>query len=99
MASGTVTWVDSRTGYGFVAPEGGGKDLFLHPADIVSGSKTLVVGATVEFGRGVGINGRIIATDVVLRAPEVALETESRPRLGVVRLSEDVAVSALWPSV
>jgi cold shock CspA family protein len=70
MPSGTVTWVDSRTGYGFISPTGGGKDLFLHPADIISGSKTLVVGATVEFVLGVGIKGGIISTNIVLSPPD-----------------------------
>lgn len=68
MAKGTVSWVDSGTGHGFIAPEEGGKDLFVHPADITGGSKTLVAGASVEFGRGVGNKGRIIATNIVLAA-------------------------------
>jgi CspA family cold shock protein len=70
MPSGTVTWIDSSTGYGFISPTGGGKDLFVHPADIISGSKTLVMGATVEFGLGVGIKGGIISTNIVLGEPE-----------------------------
>jgi cold shock protein len=30
MATGTVKWFNAQKGYGFIAPEGGGKDVFIH---------------------------------------------------------------------
>ena len=30
MANGTVKWYNPQKGYGFIAPEGGGKDVFVH---------------------------------------------------------------------
>jgi cold shock protein len=50
MATGTVKWFNDAKGYGFIAPENGGKDVFVHHSAIGgSGFKTLAEGAKVEF--------------------------------------------------
>ncbi len=50
MATGTVKWFDSGKGFGFIAPDDGGKDLFAHYSQIVSnGFKTLEEAQAVEF--------------------------------------------------
>ena len=50
MATGTVKWFNDAKGYGFIAPENGGKDVFVHHSAISgSGFKTLAEGAKVEF--------------------------------------------------
>ncbi|MCL4801717.1 MAG: cold-shock protein [Burkholderiales bacterium] len=50
MATGTVKWFSEEKGYGFITPEGGGKDLFAHHTAIqMSGFKTLKEGQRVEF--------------------------------------------------
>ena len=64
MATGTVEWVDAVKGYGFIAPDEGGADLFVDRPDI-SGGCNLFVGALVEFERRDGIRGRVVATNVV----------------------------------
>jgi len=50
MATGTVKWFNEAKGYGFIAPEDGGKDVFVHHSNIAGeGFKTLREGAKVEF--------------------------------------------------
>ena len=64
MASGTVKWFNDSKGYGFIAPEDGGKDLFVHHSSISGdGFKTLAEGAKVEYELGQGAKGPQ-ATDV-----------------------------------
>jgi CspA family cold shock protein len=50
MATGTVKWFNDAKGYGFITPDEGGKDVFVHHSNIVGeGFKTLAEGAKVEF--------------------------------------------------
>jgi cold shock protein len=50
MATGTVKWFNESKGYGFITPDEGGEDLFVHFSSIAGdGYKTLVEGAKVEF--------------------------------------------------
>ena len=50
MATGTVKWFNDSKGYGFISPDEGEKDLFVHHSNIAgSGFKSLVEGAKVEF--------------------------------------------------
>ena len=50
MARGKVKWFNDQKGYGFITPDGGGKDLFVHHTAIVAeGFRTLSEGQAVEF--------------------------------------------------
>ena len=65
MATGTVKWFNDSKGYGFIQPDGGGKDVFVHFSNIQgSGFKSLAEGAKVEFETREGQKGPE-ATNVV----------------------------------
>jgi CspA family cold shock protein len=50
MASGTVKWFNAEKGYGFIAPDGGGNDVFVHFSAIqATGYRALEEGQKVEF--------------------------------------------------
>ena len=50
MATGTIKWFNDAKGYGFIAQEGGGDDVFVHFSSIAGeGFKTLTEGAKVEY--------------------------------------------------
>ncbi|MEQ3554678.1 cold-shock protein [Pseudonocardia nematodicida] len=50
MPQGTVKWFNAEKGYGFITPDGGGQDLFVHFSAIQSsGYRTLDEGQTVTF--------------------------------------------------
>ena len=50
MATGKVKWFNNAKGYGFILPEVGGEDLFVHYSSIeMDGYKTLRAGQDVEF--------------------------------------------------
>ncbi|MDK2972198.1 MAG: cold shock protein [Candidatus Sumerlaeota bacterium] len=50
MNSGTVKWFNEQKGYGFITPDEGGKDLFVHHSNIVAeGFRTLAEGQRVTY--------------------------------------------------
>ncbi len=58
MATGTVKWFNAAKGYGFITPDEGGKDLFVHFSQIAGdGYKSLDEGARVEFEAREGQKG------------------------------------------
>lgn len=58
MSTGTVKWFNSEKGFGFIAPDDGGKDLFVHHSEIqVSGYASLDEGQKVSFEVGEGQKG------------------------------------------
>jgi cold shock protein len=58
MSTGTVKWFSSDKGFGFITPDDGGKDLFVHHSDVnTSGYATLNEGQKVEYEVGEGKKG------------------------------------------
>ena len=58
MATGIVKWFNDAKGYGFITPDAGGKDVFVHHSGIAgNGFKTLAEGAKVEFDASEGQKG------------------------------------------
>jgi cold shock protein len=50
MAMGTVKWFNATKGYGFIQPDGGGKDVFVHVSAVEkAGYSSLAEGAKVSF--------------------------------------------------
>jgi CspA family cold shock protein len=58
MANGTVKWFNDSKGYGFITPDEGTKDLFVHHSQIAGdGFKSLAEGARVEYEATEGQKG------------------------------------------
>lgn len=67
MANGTVKWFNTTKGFGFIAPEGGSKDVFVHISALErAGIRQLNDGQAVRFDLERDRNGRESATNLSL---------------------------------
>jgi CspA family cold shock protein len=58
MATGVVKWFNDSKGYGFITPDEGGKDLFVHQTAITGeGYRSLTEGARVQYDAAQGPKG------------------------------------------
>jgi CspA family cold shock protein len=58
VTHGTVKWFNASKGFGFISPEGGGEDLFVHHSEIkTQGYASLDEGQKVQFEIGQGKKG------------------------------------------
>ena len=65
MKSGTVNWFNAARGFGFITPEAGGDDLFVHQTEInAPGFRSLAEGEPVEFDVVLDERGRARAVRV-----------------------------------
>jgi len=66
MANGTVKWFDATKGFGFIEPEDGSTDAFVHISAVErAGLSTLRDGQKVEFDMIEGKNGKMAADNLV----------------------------------
>lgn len=65
MSSGTVKWFNVRKGYGFIVPEEGDNDVFVHITAVQeAGLESLEEGQKIEFELEEGPNGKQIAIEL-----------------------------------
>ena len=65
MPNGTVKWFNTTKGFGFIAPDGGGKDVFVHISAVEKSVLTgLADNQKVSFELQEGRDGRQMASDL-----------------------------------
>ena len=66
MATGSVKWFNTTKGYGFIAPDEGGNDVFVHISAVEqSGLTGLRDNQKVQYELSEGRDGRALATELV----------------------------------
>jgi len=71
VQTGSVMTYFEEKGFGFLRPDGGGKDIFFHISRLHQGDATaLVPGAKVAYDLGMDRNGKIAASSVRLLGPD-----------------------------
>jgi CspA family cold shock protein len=67
MATGTVKWFNATKGFGFIQPDAGGKDVFVHISAVErAGLRELADGAKVSYELESGRDGRASASKLAL---------------------------------
>lgn len=67
MATGSVKWFNTQKGFGFIAPDDGGKDVFIHISALErSGIQGLQEGQRVEYELGEDRRGRVAVEQLKL---------------------------------
>lgn len=71
MATGTVKWYDAKKGFGFITPDHGPRDVFVHVSAIQgAGLETLAPGQRLEFELTQGGDGRLLALGLRTKATQ-----------------------------
>ncbi|MGJ8604399.1 MAG: cold-shock protein [Marivita sp.] len=67
MPNGTVKWFNTTKGYGFISPDDGGKDIFVHISAVQqSGMDGLSDNQKVSFDTTEGRDGRVMASNITM---------------------------------
>ena len=95
MTQGTVKWFNGEKGFGFIAQDGGGADVFVHYSEIdASGFRSLDEGQRVEFEVGQGQKGPEVTEIVEVLSGAVAVGSSSpRPRTSSSQVTGEVVES------
>jgi cold shock protein len=93
MVAGRVVRFDGTRGYGFIAPESGGEDVFLHVNDLLVPESQVRSGLEVEFEVEDGGRG-LKASSVRLAQRSAARVAVSAPAVSVVRTPTSAASTA-----
>jgi CspA family cold shock protein len=65
MATGTVKWFNAQKGFGFIQPEDGSKDVFVHVSAVErAGIANLVEGQRISFDLEPGRQGKVAAVNL-----------------------------------
>lgn len=64
MANGTVKWFNAGKGFGFIAPDDGSKDVFVHISAVDKAGITLADGQKVQYELVKGANGKASAENL-----------------------------------
>ena len=92
MATGKVKWFNNAKGYGFVLPDGGGDDLFVHYSSIqMEGYKTLKAGQAVTFDVLEGPKG-FHATNIQCDSADAAEGDGNTTQVLSVTVEDDAAL-------
>ena len=68
MATGTVKWFNGTKGFGFIQPDGGGKDVFVHISAVErAGFDSLNENQKVDYELATGRNGKISAENLKVK--------------------------------
>lgn len=91
MPTGTVKWFNNAKGYGFILPEGGGEDLFVHYSAIqMDGYRTLKAGQAVDYEPQAGDKGQqainVVPGDTQVGGGEDAQQQDQQPLAAGSRL-------------
>lgn len=70
MATGAIKWYDTKKGFGFITPDHGPRDVFVHVSALkAAGLETLEPGDRLEFELTQGGDGRLLALGLRTKAP------------------------------
>jgi CspA family cold shock protein len=96
--TGTVKFFNTTKGFGFISPENGEKDAFVHISAVQrSGLQGLYEGDKVTYELETGRDGKVSATNLIRRAPRGPFLLGCAERRDAI--DSDAAVMRKWPPI